>query len=292
MLPYFYSGWLRCVGFLMGLCLVVLDCAATTMDPTPLRFGVFPRWNAQLMVREFAPLARILSQTLGRPVLIETDKDFATFMERVYAREFDLIHLNQLQYLRAHDRVGYRAVAKLCESSDCTMRAIIVTRTDTGIDRVSDLLTQRVAFGGQDAMVSHILARELLCQQGLLPSDYDTVFAKNPPNALLAVYNKAALAAGVGFGVLERPEITRRIDVNKLRVLLESSPIPTLPIAVRDDMSKDRVAALVSALGKLHAIPGGHTALARVGATHIMPAQHAEYTALQYLMAQHNNALP
>lgn len=80
-------------------------------ESAPVVFGVFPRWNAQITVRNFAPLARQLERELGRPVRIETDKDFDSFMRRVYAREFDIVHLNQLQYIQAHREADYRAIA-------------------------------------------------------------------------------------------------------------------------------------------------------------------------------------
>jgi phosphonate transport system substrate-binding protein len=265
----------------LGLALLVLCAMAAAADNTALRFGIFPRWNAQLMVREFAPLAQALGEALGREVRIETDKDFDAFMQRVYAREFDLVHLNQLQYLRAHQQAGYQAIAGLCESPECTIRALIVTRTDTGLREVSDLRGKRVAFGGRDAMVSHVLARELLRQRGLAPADYQAVFAPNPPNALLALYNGAAQAAGVGSGVLQRPEITRRIEVNKLRILAESTAIPPLPVAVRAGLDAQLVQRLRDALVSLADNPAGPPALARIGASHFAPATHSDYAVLQ-----------
>lgn len=279
-------------GAWLALFLLILCATAGAADTAPLRFGVFPRWNAQLMVRDFTPLAQAVSEALGREVRIETDKDFATFMQRVYAREFDLVHLNQLQYLRAHQQAGYQAIAGLCESDECTIRALIVTRADTGLRQVSDLRGKTVAFGGRDAMVSHVLARELLRQRGLPPADYRALFTPNPPNALLAVYNGAAQAAGVGSAVLQRPEIARRIEVAKLRILAESEAIPPLPVAVRADLDPQLVQRLRDALASLPENPGGRPALTRIGASHFAPTTHSDYAALQELAEQEDHAAP
>ena len=278
----------------LALCLLlgILPGLSLAADAAPLRFGVFPRWNAQIMVADFTPLAHALGEALDREIKIETDKDFASFMQRVYAREFDLIHVNQLQYLQAHDQAGYQAIAKLCESADCTIRAVIVTRTDTALHTVTDLRGKTVAFGGRDAMVSHILARELLRQKGLAPTDYRAVFAKNPPNALLTVYNGAASAAGVGSPVFERPEIKRRVDTQQLQVLVESDPIPPLPIAVRGDLDGELVKRVRSALLNLNQDTAGPALLARIGATHITAAEHAEYVPLSRLIDAQDHAAP
>lgn len=276
----------------LALLLLLLCAAAGAADTPPLRFGVFPRWNAQLMVRDFAPLAQAVSEALGREVRIETDKDFDTFMQRVYAREFDLVHLNQLQYLRAHQQAGYQAIAGLCESAECTIRALIVTRADTGLRHVSDLRGKTVAFGGRDAMVSYVLARELLRQRGLPPADYRALFTPNPPNALLAAYNGAAQAAGVGSGVLRRPEITRRVEVAKLRILAESEAIPPLPVAVHADLDPQLVQRLRDVLAALLENPAGPPALTRIGANHFAPAAHSDYASLQELAEQEHLAAP
>jgi phosphonate transport system substrate-binding protein len=283
--PALLGGWL-------GLALLVLSGASMAADTDVLRFGVFPRWNAQQMVREFTTLAQLLTQRLGREVRIETDKDFDAFMQRVYAHEFDLVHLNQLQYLRAHVQAGYQVIAGLCESPECTIRAQIVTRADTGVREIGDLRGKTVAFGGRDAMVSYVLARELLRRRGMPPEDYQTVFTNNPPNALLTVYNGEAQAAGVGSGVLQRSEITRRIDVRRLRILAESEAIPPLPVAVRADLDPQLVRRLREVLLEMADTPEGLPALAHIGATRFAPAAHGDYAALQVLAEQDDHAAP
>ena len=89
-------------------------------------------------------------------------------------------------------------------------------------------------MGRQDG--AHVLAKSILSAAGLGANDYQQIFTKNPPNALLAVYNGTAHAAGVGTPVLQRPEILRKVDVKHLHVLATSAPIPQLPLAVRSDL--------------------------------------------------------
>ena len=189
-------------------------------------------------------------------------------------------------------KAGYQVIAGLCESPECTIRALIVARTDTGLREIGDLRGKTVAFGGRDATVSHVLARELLQRRGLPPEDYHMVFATNPPNALLTVYNGEAQAAGVGSGVLQRSEITRRIVVENLRILAESEAIPPLPVAVSAELDPQLVERLREVLLTLADTAQGLPVLARIGALRFAPAEHEEYAALQALAEQEDHAVP
>ena len=273
---------------LIVLCTIVPRIGIAESDP--IVFGVFPRWNAQITVRDFTPLAALLERELGRPVRIETDKDFDSFMRRVSAREFDIVHLNQLQYLQAHEASGYRAIAKLCDNPTCTIKAIIVTRHDSKIVKVSDLRGKTIAFGDPSAMVSHVLTKSLLRESALRPEQYKAIFTKNPPNALLAVYNGEADAAGVGMSVLQRPEIRQLIDVNQLRILTESRAIPHLPVAVRGDMDARLVRNIRQLLTGLEQHPEGRSILEQMGIERFAPADNRQYDIVRRLMEDESGA--
>jgi phosphonate transport system substrate-binding protein len=270
---------------------VISPQASATEDP-PLRFGVFPRSSPEIMVRNYGPLARALGASLGRRVVIETDRNFASFMRRVYAREFDLVYLNQSQYVKAHHSAGYRAIAKLCESPACTISAQIVTRDDSGLNKISDLRGKTIAFGDPEAIVSYVLAKSILRAAGLQPRDYQQIFTRNPPNALLAVYNGTAQAAGIGSSLLQRPEILRNVDVKRLHVLASSQPIPQLPMAVRGDLDPRLAQGIRAMLLELPATPDGPAILEMAGALRFEAASDGEYAVVMRLMADETDAAP
>lgn len=272
------------------IALAAFTSATLATDDAPISFGIFPRWNAQITVRNFTPLGELLSRELGRPVRIETDKDFNSFMHRVYAREFDIVHLNQSQYIYAHSKAGYRVIAKTCDDPTCTIRAIIVVRRDSEYTKVSDLKGKTIAFGDPGAMVSYILARSVLSDARLEPGQYKTIFTKNPPNALLAVYNGEADAAGVGTSVFQQPEIIRRIDTGQLRTLAQSRPIPHLPVAVRGDLD-DRLARRIQRLlTDLPRLPEGQQILGKIGIERFEAADDGQYASVKKMVEEQTHA--
>jgi ABC-type phosphate/phosphonate transport system substrate-binding protein len=57
--------------------------------------GVFPRFNLQLTMQKFTPLARYLSQQTGLEVKLETAPNFETFWKNVTDKRYHLAHYNQ-----------------------------------------------------------------------------------------------------------------------------------------------------------------------------------------------------
>lgn len=281
-----FKWWKIAIIFIFFIALDFPFQVLAVSDPNkpPLTLGVFPRWNAQIMVRNFSPLAHFLSQSLGREVRVETDKDFNSFMARVRAGEFDIVYLNQLQYVQAHHTAGYIAIAKLCESPECTISAAIIVRNDGGVKKVADLRGKTIAFGDRNAMVSYVLAKSILQTAGLLPDQYRMIFTKNPPNALFAVYNSEAQAAGVGSSVFSHAEILQRVDKTQLRVLIESKPIPQLPLAVRGDMDPQMINNIMKVLLQLHRNMEGVAILRKLSADRFEVANDAEYAMLKSLL--------
>ncbi|WP_043106836.1 phosphate/phosphite/phosphonate ABC transporter substrate-binding protein [endosymbiont of unidentified scaly snail isolate Monju] len=132
-------------------------------DTTPFRIGVFPRLNQDKTLRQFQPLAEWLGRHLGREVVLESAPDFAAFWERVKAERYALIHYNQYHYIRAHREFGHRVILKNEELGRSQIRATFLVPADSHIRNIAQLRGMKILFGGgKGAMVTHILARDLL----------------------------------------------------------------------------------------------------------------------------------
>lgn len=198
--------------------------------------GVFPRRNAILTSELFTPLAEYLSENLHRPVKLVTTKDFPSFWEGVQSKRYDIVHYNQYHYVESTD--NYQVIACNEEQGHETISGALYVRTDSGITSISQLKGRKIIFGGgRDAMMSYIVPRYLLLQEGLTEQDYTPVFASNPLNAVLAVYFKQVDAGGAGDIVMNLPKIKKIAHNDTLTYLKQSVPIKHLPWAVRRDMA-------------------------------------------------------
>jgi phosphonate transport system substrate-binding protein len=183
----------------------------------------------------YTPLANYLSERLGRKVILVTSKDFDSFWKGVTERRYDIVHYNQYHY--THSAQSYRVIAHNQEFGKNAVAGALYVRKDSGITEVSQLRGRTIIFGGgRDAMLSYIAPLFLIMQAGLKEGDFKTEFAVNPPNALLALYNKQADAAGGGDILIDLHAVKNAINTQELRLLASTDPLLFLPWAVKRTM--------------------------------------------------------
>lgn len=218
----------------------------------PLIMGVFPRRNVKLTHKMFTPLAKYLSQQLGREVRLKTSKDFKTFWSDLNKHKFDLAHFNQYHYVVANEKLGYEAIVKNVEFGEATIAGSIMVRSDSGIKSLEDLRGKKVIFGGGPrAMISYIVPTYMLRMAGLTKGDYIELFAKNPPNSVLATYHKQADAAGTGAVVSRLKMVAQAIDTGEMEYLVKGEELTHLPWAVKGDMpaeTRDKIQKIMTGL--------------------------------------------
>lgn len=241
-----------------------------------LTIGVFPRRNPAVTDTMFSPIAERLHQALGCKVELKTASDFAHFWDGVEAQSYDLVHYNQYHYIRS--AATYEVVAHNEEFGSGYLAGAIYTRRDSGINGLHDLIGKTVVFGGGlDAMVSHILPRYLLIRAGVKPDMHESVYAPNPPNAVLAVYYRQAAGGGAADLAMQLPIVASKIDINELRTIATSEPVIHLPWAVRRSLSEDTKRRIKEALLALGTDEAGRAALLSAGMTGIAPAADHDY---------------
>lgn len=242
-----------------------------------LEMGVFPRRPVAVTHKLFKPLAEKLSKELGEPVKLVVAKNFKSFWKGVQGKRYDIVHYNQYHYLLSHKKLGYKVIAVNEEFGGSQIAGSLSVRKDSGINSVSDLKGKTILFGGgKKAMGSYIAPTAILKQAGLKPgTDYTEKFAKNPPSAVIAVFNKAADAAGSGNVILKIKGVQKKIDVSQMKVLAESEGFIHLPWAVKGDMPADKAAKIQQVMISLKGSDDAVLKAARV--TNFVAASDADF---------------
>lgn len=217
-----------------------------------LVMGVFPRRPVAVTHKAFKPLAEKLSKELGEKVELVVAKDFKAFWKGVQEKKFDIVHYNQYHYVISK-KLGYQVILANEEFGDRQIAGALSVRADSGINSVADLKGKTILFGGgKKAMGSYIAPMAILKKAGLTPDkDFKVSFAKNPPSAVIGVFNKVADAAGSGNVILKIKGVKSKIDVKQMKILAESETFVHLPWAVKSDLADAKVKKIQSVMTSL-----------------------------------------
>lgn len=258
---------------------VVSLLPAHALAAKTLILGVFPRHNARKTVHDFQPLQAYLSQMLKRPVKLETSANFKSFWKAVTHARYDIVHYNQYHYLRSHTHPGYDVIAMNQEFGHDTIAGGIVVVDNSHYRRLGQLRNRKIVFGGgPKAMMSYIVPQYLLQEAGLHKKDYHAAFARNPPNALMAVCLGEAVAAGVGDRIVEEFTANSKCgQKRRLRFLARSRQMAQLPWAVKASLSASLRNRIKVLLINLHNSRRGRNIIQKMGVTNIVPAADSDY---------------
>lgn len=257
-----------------GTVITLMGCGVALAD---LKMGVFPRRPVAATHQLFRPLAAKLSQELGEPVQLLVAKDFESFWQMVQNKAYDLVHFNQYHYLLSRKAHGYEVIAVNEEFGSDRIAGALSVRKDSGIDTVADLKGKTILFGGgKKAMGSYIAVTAILKAHGLeADRDYAVKFAKNPPSAVIGVFNNAAAAAGSGDVILKVGVVKKAIDTSQMKILATSDAFVQLSWAVKDDMPAEKAAKIAAVMTGLKASDPSILKSAKV--TDFVAASDADY---------------
>lgn len=255
-----------------------LFCRAADAADPPLVMGIFPRVSAVETTRMYQPLAQHLSAVIGREVQLETAKDFESFWNGVTSGRYDLVHLPPYQYMKAHKEHAYQVILKNVEQGQSTLAGALVVRADSPFHKVADLKGKKIVFGGdRNSVQTFVGPAYLLKKNGLKKGDYEEEYAKNPPNAAIAVFHKQADAAGAGDRVLGLPALAKQVNPQELRYLAVGERLPHLPWAVKSAMTPKLRQQIQAEMIRLNTTEPGKGLLATLGIDAFVAATDKEY---------------
>lgn len=245
-----------------------------------LRVGVFPRRAVDRSIQMFTPLIEHLQKELKRKVILDVPPDMPAFWLRLEQGKYDLVHMNQYHYVRAHAELGWQAILKNEEFGQDSLAAALWVHKDSNIKELSDLKGKLIVFGGGDhAMVASIMTRDMLQQAGITDDSYIGMSTLHPVRSIISVYYRQADAAGVGEPVIQIPQIRKKIDTSKLSILARTEPLAHLPWALSGNIDANTRERIVSSLLMLNDSRQGKKLLKGAGLTGIRAASDKDYDA-------------
>jgi phosphonate transport system substrate-binding protein len=217
------------------LLLLVLLSAVPGMAGEPqdkvLKMGVVPYKSPRAIVELYHPVAAWLQQKTGVKIHVVTADGYEQYLQRVYARHYDIIVLGSTFYFKAHDRAGYVPVAR----GFPPFRAGIIVRRDSGIDSIEQLRGKSMAAVNAKDRGGYKLEKMALLRHGIDPeTEMQVYFRGKFDSVIYAVLNGQNDAGAIRLDALDKPAFAK--VRKKLKVIYTSQENPQFPFAVRPDM--------------------------------------------------------
>jgi phosphonate transport system substrate-binding protein len=256
------------------------ECIRKNYDQ-PLIFGFLPVLSPKMLIKRFSPLVDYLSDTLNRPIQIETAPNFKEFIRRTQKTcQYDILLTAPHLYILAHHEAGYRSLVQVSQPS---MRAIILVPRNSPIKTLNDLRGKMLATTDSVSLAS-ILVRKRIIQAGLDP-DHDLHLINTPSHnaSLLSTLRGATDASAL----MEPPFKLMPPDMRKaMRIIAATISTPHVPISTAPWVSEATSSQILEALSKLNTLSEGKILLKHLNWPGFMPADYSDYKQLEWAVEE------
>lgn len=245
----------RLIRNLFAICLAATLCPqvlAGARDGRELVFGVYPYLSPSQTVERFAPLADFLANTLGRPVALASAPDFASFIERTRAGEYDIIftapHMGRL----AQRRDGYQPLAQ----TGNPFIFVALVKKDSPVASIDQMGGRAMAIGARLSMTYQVMNRALGKHGLALGANVRFVDTASFSNIIDAIIRGEADAGAAPTILLDNAPAELRA---RLKEIYRSEPLPSFFLLNHPRIGAATRDRLRAALHDFAATPAGRT---------------------------------
>jgi phosphonate transport system substrate-binding protein len=238
------------LALLVILCL--LGCGDSGKSAKVLRVGFVPAEDAQQVMQNAQPIVDILQKQLGMEIQPFVAADYTGVVEALRVNKLDVAFLTPASYVLARNEANVKVVLKSERKGIASYYAAIITRADSGIQRLEDLRGKTFAFGDALSTTGNIFPRKMFKERGIDPvRDFKQILYSGGHDATVLAVLNGKVDAGATYAnspdsddtawmrYLKNPE-----DVKKIRAVAFSEPIPADNLVINGNLD-DAVAKKV-----------------------------------------------
>ncbi|MDH5761725.1 MAG: phosphate/phosphite/phosphonate ABC transporter substrate-binding protein [Nitrospinota bacterium] len=232
----------------------------------PVRMMFVPSGEAQTILEGGEEIGRRLQKITGLHFRTSIATSYAAVIEAMGAGKVDIGWLATFSYVLAKQKYDVDLMLIVVRFGSPFYRGQIVTRTDSGIQKLSDLKGKTFAFVDPASTSGHLYPKTLLLSKGLNP---DRLFAQSrfagSHNAVILSVLKGEVDAGATYDDARAAVAKTYPEVyEKLRVIAYTKDIPNDTVSARKDLDPAIKQKIKSGLLQLAKTPEGSKVLKRV----------------------------
>ncbi|MBC8522380.1 PhnD/SsuA/transferrin family substrate-binding protein [PVC group bacterium] len=157
-----------------SILLLLISPAFAEQKPLRLDFGVYPSDRATVMYRKMIPVLEAIQDPIEQQLGVRVDihltifSDYAHGIRALANGDVDFVRFGPASYILAEEINGnVTLLVKELRKGLARFNGLIVTRVDSGIDKVEDLRNRSFAFGDQNSTIGRFLAQSEMIDAGI-----------------------------------------------------------------------------------------------------------------------------
>lgn len=224
------------------LAFAAMNASASANGTAPLRFGVgLFQPDKEKNDATYRPLARHLSERLGRPVELRTVDTWEGLAKSLANGETDIALLGPWGYVLANNESGAQAISTILYDGKPEYHAIIVTHPDSGIRSTADLMGKTFAFGDKGSTSGYLIPLHYFMQQGINPDKYFGKVLHAKHQAIETQVAAGQLDAGADYNRNRNAMIeSGLLKAERSKIIWQSAPLPNDALALSKNLAQDR----------------------------------------------------
>lgn len=235
----------------------------------PLVMGVFPIVSGGALFKRFAPLKDYLARELGRDMILETAKDFPSFVARTAERRYDIVFTAPHFSLLATDSGDYTIVARPKRD----LVSLIVVHKSSKITDISQLSGKVIATPPPPALTTRS-GKDYLAEKGLQGASAPRYLAYKSHNAAFQAVSANDAAAAIVANNMLNKALEEGIP---LRIIGQLPALPAMAILVATNLDEKLANKVRKILINMEHTRRGREALEKVGFPGYMSASVEDY---------------
>ncbi len=210
--------------------------------------SMLPRYSPEEILSRITPLCEYLSKKLGVQIVPVVTRDFDEYSHRIRRGEIGLGYENPYIYALVSSK--HEVLARAVKGKDGnSFRGVIIARTDSGINEISDLKGKTVSIVGKTSTGGFLSQKATLHKHGFnLDRDLTLVEAldNKQENVLLSVYYGDVDAGFIRESALHI--VDNYIAPTQIKVIEMTEWMPNWAISINRDIPQSIKAACKAAI--------------------------------------------
>jgi len=224
----------------------------------PIRMAIVPFIESGRLVKGMQLLSEELKKETGLSFTGDVPTSYAAVVEAMCAERVDIGWVSPLAYILAHEKCGADMSLVSVTRVGTSYWGVIVTRTDSPIQKVEDLKGKRFAWVDPGSTSGYLFPRAMIQAKGLKLDDLgQQVFAGGHDKVGLAVLQGQVDAGAMGKDSIPRLNAVYPNAEQEIRIVEQSEDIPNDGVAFRKGLPQDVVQKVRQALLKISSTEAG-----------------------------------